>query len=218
MRSLGQLLAELTEVAVGNGRWKKTQERLNSMQEAIKALARGDNIVSGPHITKRQLNPHTISLSGTPGGGGSAAAVNHPWRPFRSRYLGEGSPPANQALRIRITPATVGNRLPSNWNEEFILDASATGKWVYLEVTINDNGNPTSAEIVANESTVPTADLASDEGALPTTLYQPLFAYDSGEESVLRYYIVQRENLVVDITNSGGDCDSIFRTVQLTNA
>jgi len=207
MKRLHQILKDLEEITVRPGRYARLQQKINDIQDAIRALARGDNIVAGKHIEKRQLNPHTISITGTPGGGISASSDNHPFKPYQTN-----------GLKFRLIPGTVGNRIAGNWNTEFTATANADGKWCYLAVNINDSGNVLSVTLVANANSIPTADLATSDGNLPGTLYQPLFAYDSGADSISRFYVAQEKNLAVEITNAGGFGSAIYRTVALVDS
>jgi len=164
MSKLGQLLTELTEVAVGNGRWKKTQERLNSMQEAIKALARGDNIVSGKYITKNLLNPHTISLSGTPGGGGGGSS-DYPLK------IKTAIDPDNGDVLVDVVPSflydyTVGSTAPAKFDitpAEPIALSAAGNYTAFVRVSIDQ---AVGKKVTAIEWAVEEGEIASEEGEI----------------------------------------------------
>lgn len=84
MARLTHLLQQLSEIPVRAGRYSGLQERINAIQEAIKAIARGENIEAGVNLRKQVLNPHSVVLSGQPGGG-RAGSFSFPLRASTKR-------------------------------------------------------------------------------------------------------------------------------------
>lgn len=166
---------------------------------------RGFPLQSGPGI-KIQKTANGWTISAKPKGGKARADRAHPWRPY-----------VIERLDIGVSPGTVANRLPANFNAPISIPADQSGYWVWVEVTIIDSGAVTGVEL-SSGATPPTADLVSVDGSLPTALYAPLFAVDTGADAVARFYPVQTKNLIVDVVNDGGGCLDQRRSVQLIDS
>lgn len=188
---LSQIIQELSEIPVVAGRWSRLQERLNTIQQAILALARGENLSSGNHIQIRQIAPHTVSITGTPGG--LLSDPVHPWKP---KDHDEGT--------ILINVGSVsGNVIPENWNQPLPIDADTDAGMVWIEVDINEDGRATAARYI-NSSTVPDFTAPSNFDQLPPKLYYLLFGYASEDGIVSKFFISAKENLEVYVEHTGG--------------
>lgn len=146
--------------------------------------------------------------------GGSAAQESHPYKPYGVPFTGEGEPPANQGLKVKLIPGTVDGNLASNYSDTFTLEADVTGKWVWLAVTVDQNGLFQSA-LIDKGDTPPVAEEPGEDGALPPILYQPLFSYDSSATAVTRVYQVTDENLRIEVNTNQALCEQSVRSIRL---
>lgn len=203
MNKLSQILQELSEIPVRAGRWSKLQERLNIIQDAIMALARGENLTSGNHIQIKQIAPNKVSITGTPGGS-RAASEDHPWRPAAA---------SSGKVRIRLGNVN-GTIIPENWNAEIEIDDTTDAGMMWLEVDINEDGRPTACRYL-NADTVPLLAPPSGYDQLPPKLYYLLFAYASDGGEVTNFYIVAKRNLEAVLTMTGSVYSATYRDVTL---
>jgi hypothetical protein len=213
MRDLNQIIRGLTDITITAGRWQKMQERLNDIQYAIKALARGDNIESGKHIQKRQLNDHTISITGTPGGGKGATDEDWPFKPYASSYTGSDDAPTDQPLRLRIIAGTVSNKLAINWNMEFTMPAGKELYWCWLEVNLDAGGNVLSSEYKFGDEP-PVAEVPTEGGEIASPVYIPLFSLDTSKTAIATFYSTRKANIRVSVTTSSG-CTTAYRVLSI---
>lgn len=190
-----------------------TAEKLERLREAV-AFSLRDLIRGGRGVTVTKNGGRFIVSVRKARRGGGAAAEEHPWMVYPSRFTGSGDPPADQQRRFRLRPGTVGNRLAANWDEEFTAPDDTTGHWVWAEVSIIDSGD-VSGVTIQTGAQPPTAALTNADGTLPTTLYAPLASMDTADGRIRRIYTVERNNLAVDINSNGGSCDDLVRSVQL---
>lgn len=127
-----------------------TAERVNAMMAAIRALARGDNVFSGPGILKA-TGPNGVVLRST--------AVGRPGQ--------EGTEPLPfdvtiEGTTMSVRPGTINGLMPSNNLDEVTISLSST-YYLHLDCTAN-NG-----QIVTAELSAPTI----QPGAVAPTLGQP---------------------------------------------
>jgi hypothetical protein len=152
---LGQILQTLAEIPITPGRWSKLQERLNDLQEAVKALARGENLTSGKHIQIRRIDTHTVSISGTPGGTGGADEI----KPHQVLSVG--------AEKIKINNGDVNYIIatPLGEIEHTSVDAY---RYLALRVAMSEATGPTSAAYTVLEA--PPGGIEWSTGTLPTQI------------------------------------------------
>lgn len=62
-KKLREHIAKLADINVVPGLWEGLLKRIQAIQNAIKSLARGDNIQVGEGLIKTQINAHTIQIS-----------------------------------------------------------------------------------------------------------------------------------------------------------
>lgn len=170
---------------------------------------------SGPgiHLNKTGGNI-TISARSRRAGGASETANDHPWMPYAAPWQGSGSPPADWGLRLRLIAGTVQGLLASNWNGVFEMSPNVTGRWVWLKVTIDQEGLVSSAEIEHGQSPS-VASQPDDPLAIPSVLFQPLWSYDSNATAVTRVYITTNRNLSVGVDVSRPACGDYFRRAEI---
>lgn len=183
--------------------------RLNLILDVIER----NQLVPGRGYRIQKTNSGTV-LTIEGGGVSSPQAIDHPWKPYPAPWLGAGSAPGNWGLSVRLIPGTVQGRLPGNWDDVFALAADATGGWVWVKVTVDQEGVATAAEIEQGD-TPPVAEQPADPMAIPSILYQPLFSFDSNETTVTRFYIATNRNLTVGVDVSRPACGDYYRRAEL---
>lgn len=206
MEEITQLLNELTPVQAGDNVLSVARaSRINAMQDLLRAIARGDNIIEGKGI-RISTEPGGVIIEGRARSQTGESLPDHPWKP----YVVDG-------LDVKLIPGTVNNRLPGNWNATFSLSSSQSSYWVWLEATINQRGDVSSCSIETGAA-IPTPAAPGNDGTIATTLYAALFAYDSSSSGVTRFYQVANENLATEVTVTDPGCEEIYRSVRLINA
>lgn len=112
----------------------------------------------------------TFELNLPRGGGGSEAT--HPFQGYKSSYTGTGTPPADQARRIRIRPGTVSQLVPSNIDAEFTCTASATTYfWVKAIFSTARPSAYVTAATIEQGTAIPAPQEVEDDSA-PTEGYK----------------------------------------------
>lgn len=143
-KSLNQVIKSLTPVRRGDSVYHvASAERINGIQDAIRLIVRGDNIVSGINIRKKSGDGYVI-ISGEPGGRGGGGGVGFPWEISLQTLAG--------IAQVVVAPGTINSVLPTNMFDTWPIAGTGTF-YVTLDVT-TDGTKPTTAVIDGN-STVP---------------------------------------------------------------
>lgn len=90
---------------------------------------------------------------------------------YRSTFTGTGTAPDDQALRVKVRRGVIGPEMPSNIDDEFILDDD-TSQVVYYEASHDLSGDVVSTMIQV-AATLPATPTGSPDHA-PTVSYGPL--------------------------------------------
>lgn len=145
--SLGQLLKSLTPVGRGDSVYAvASADRINNIQNAIRLLVRGDNIVSGVNIRKKSSDGYVI-LSSEP----RAAQVGGGGFPFQISV--EPVPGSPGSFKGVLSPGTINNIIPSNMFEKIdIGDGSGTH---YVGLDVDTDGDTVTAVAWAIDPTPP---------------------------------------------------------------
>lgn len=88
-----------------------------------------------------------VSLSNRSGGGTNDL---YALQVYPSRYTGGGAPPADQALRVRVRRGTIGQLMPDNIDDEFLL-TDETVNLVYYDSEHIDDGSQVSVSLVLGD-------------------------------------------------------------------
>jgi hypothetical protein len=138
----------LTPIARGMSlRAVLTVERLAAIQDAIHAIAAGENLVLGPGL-RRGFGKGSARLDMRPvrggkGGGGSVATKPLQIVASRPAYIPEpASAVASGQRRFYLTWGTVGNIVADNWDDHF--DFSSTpegGRFFFAKVTFSTSSD-----------------------------------------------------------------------------
>lgn len=101
-------LSKLTPLKPGESLFKQlTATRVNAIQEMIRALARGDNIATGPKVRKKTgAGWITLDFDGDDGGNRSSTTM-----PFRLRIVAR-TPPEPGQYAVEILDGKVNNEWP----------------------------------------------------------------------------------------------------------
>lgn len=136
----------------------------------------------------------------------------HPFQPYASAYAGTGTPPSDQARRLRIRPGFVvsGGQylMPSNIGGEFIVPAE-TFQLFWLKVDLLHTGGTTSvaAAIIEQGEDIPSA----ESGSEPPTVYLHLFWATTGPDAITSFIPAQKTNAFGGMTVTNMSCAEIWR-------
>lgn len=172
-------------------------DRWNALVDAVRS-ATVTSVVGG----KLSRTPTGTTLTIDPRGGGAVSDPDHPWQVY-----------ATSGLDVRLIPGAVNAHVPSDIFAAQTLGASKEGAWLYLELTIDQRGNLEAVTIETADELPVAAEPAAD-GTLPTTLYYPLLAYDTGEASVTRIYQVATRNLALSVSTAQAGCANTYRQIE----
>lgn len=163
---LAQILAKLTPITGRDLRKVMTRERLTAMQDAILALADGENITTSGGLRKG-LGGGRLRLDMgyvKPGkGGGAAAGIPDPWQP---RFFTEGTP-ESPIYKCRFNLGTINNVPATNWNDAFTL-TMAEDEYYFAVVTVASSSGQVTGLTLSVESTAPATDDIA-KGTPPTS-------------------------------------------------
>jgi hypothetical protein len=157
--ALQEHLDKLIPVKKGDSTRKvASSERVNAIQEAIKAMARGDHIRTGKNL-RRKTGSGFVMLTADDQGGGGGGEGDFPWQ-----ISVEEDPPAGSGVwSVHVKPGTINNILPSNIFDSFEISETGTF-YVVLDVT-TDGDSPTDASLDAVSS--PPEGIGSSMGVAP---------------------------------------------------
>jgi len=99
-------------------------------------------------------------------GGGTVENI-FPWQIYNSPYLGTGSAPEDQKLKVKVRQGIINNRIQGNLNEEFVCSESCN---FYAEATLTyseDGGYASVVSHVVKKGTTP----AAETGLRPAKVY-----------------------------------------------
>ena len=78
-----------------------------------------------------------------------------PWQIYNSPYLGTGTPPSGQNLKVKVRQGIINNKIQGNLNEEFTCSGTSD---FYSEASLNyseDGGYATVVSHVVKKGTIP---------------------------------------------------------------
>lgn len=144
--SISQILAKLTPVQKGmNLRKALTAERIQALQDAIFALSKGENIVSGANI-RRKCGSGWVMLSAN-ASRASAASGGTTIQPYPFDVT-VGKDESGEPV-VTVRAGTVNSLMPTNMFEQFPTFGTATSETIeYAKVIVSTDGKKvTSSEI-----------------------------------------------------------------------
>lgn len=173
---LPSLLSELTEIKAGTSLDDVlTVKRLTAIQDAIRAIAAGDNIYTGQGSGLMKRNGSSWVMLRTIQGAESRLSNIHP---FQLLNASEGA-----TKKIRVVFGMVNNSVPTNMKlgdkPPLLLSVSGTGI-IYVKVTATSDGGITESVIEQDSEDVPDDD--PDTGEFYMTL--GTFSADGGNLSL----------------------------------
>ncbi|SRR6266542_2590898 len=140
--ALADLIKKMVPVKKGDDvRGVASHERMNALQDAIRAICRGENVVSGENIRKK-IGENFVILSAGKGGGRGAAPEE------KNLQLYDASDQSGP--KVGITFGTVAGLVPSGWfayltdpehnlNPYVVtIDNPAAAGFIWAEVTVTN--------------------------------------------------------------------------------
>ncbi len=186
-----------------------TATQLNGILDALDQL----RISEGRGYRIGMRGPGGTSLDIDPGEGSGKGKTIHPFQPYAAPYTGTGEAPAEQARKIKIRPGFIkfgdGYKFPSNKALDFeVPDNKDEGEvfWLQAGVITGENVAPTLSSVAYGHGTECPPDVVS--GGLPVTVYVPLFAVFTKDNSItwMEEYVfdvLQLDLAVTDVTCTG---------------
>jgi len=101
------------------------------------------------------VNGTVVSLKPQRLAGGGTVETIFPWQIYSSPYLGTGSAPDDQKIKVKVRQGIINNKIQGNLNEEFTCSESCN---FYAEATLTyseDGGYATVVSHVVKKGTVP---------------------------------------------------------------
>lgn len=166
-RSITGNLKKLTAVKKGDSVLQvASAERINAIQETLKAMARGENVVAGVNIRKT-LGEGFFILSGQRGGrggGGGEATLHFPWE---ITVVNVSEDPETPDWRVKVKPGTINQIIPSNMFSDWAVAATGT---YYVTLDCTSDGDTITDVIIDGNSDIPPDLIGSEENAAPADL------------------------------------------------
>lgn len=147
-------IAKLTDIApTADMKTVITAERMNAIQQVLKALIEGNNFRSGVNVRRTTFGTG-FSLSSYPGGGRASKAY-----PFDLRITNTDS-----GSSFKVIPGNVNNLLPANLYDKFYFSQNNV---VYMGVNCVTDGTKVTGCTIFQQTSLPT-------GQTPTPFSLPL--------------------------------------------
>ena len=141
-----------------------TASDLNTMVDTLKRA----RVLPGVGIKLTEtLNGTVVSLKPQRGAGGVPSETIYPWQIYKCPYLGTGTPPSDQNLKVKVRQGIINNKIQGNLNEEFTCSQTS---YFYSEASLNyseDGGYATVVSHVVKKGTIPDP----EAGLRPTKVY-----------------------------------------------
>jgi len=113
------------------------------------------------------VNGTVVSLKPQRLAGGGAVETIFPWQIYSSPYLGTGSAPEDQKLKVKVRQGIINNKIQGNLNEEFTCSETCD---IYAEASLTyseDGGYATVVSHVVKKGSVP----ETETGLRPAKVY-----------------------------------------------
>ncbi len=173
------------------------------------------NVITGPNGSL--IDPVPVGAIAV------AAADSYPFEVYRSQFLGTGTPPANQALRVRVRPAFVqpwgslGPQFSANMNEELILPDNKATYYVWIETTIESSGESISLvefRFAHGETTpAPIINSADPDNVFPSQYCIPLSLLKTEGGAIVSIDPLVKSSLSLSLVVIGITCGGQERSV-----
>ena len=156
MPNISSLLGSLNKVSPGQSFDSVvTATRINAIQDLLKSLVNGENLISGLGIQKTGMMGGVVISSTAVGGGGGSVTIEHPFeiRDFSIAYSAEPAVTAEAIIQVRF--GTLNDITPTDVDTDFSLVTASSTYNVFVKATVGVDGICTAAAVDATTAAVP---------------------------------------------------------------
>ncbi len=217
-------MKKLDNVKAGESPTLLHESKANEVINAINAVL--GITVSPPSAGRFEFKEGRSALILHPSKTGAQKAAEgiHPFKGYKSKYNGIGSPPSNQALRFRVHPGSVSlgatTLLPTNRNGEFLAPAgNSDGYFCWLECRVTA---PTGEAAILTTAfydfgtALPEVEPGDPEtGAPPPKVYIPLFYVTTTADGIDGFVQLKRDSITLALEVQEITCEAKIRSISI---
>jgi hypothetical protein len=185
--SLNTLLKSLTRVGRSESVYNVANaDRINAIQDAIRLLVRGENIIAGSNVLKRSSDGYVV-LTGMAGGGRRGGAVSDvmSFDVIDATVTGGEEGPGVH-LAVKVIDGKVNGEYPDGMGfDSYFLDlVEETYQQVYLYITFDADSEVITSRSLGISDFPPTSGISGSIGTLIIPLADIIISYTGGFDSV----------------------------------